>query len=224
MHLSLSRWVNPVAKNQKRGASRRVIQSKSPNGRGSKNPPQLLTSVALKHRLRYVVNNAGGIITKITNTALLDSLCMATNAVAAARLCDGYKIMNIEIWSANGSGNLSNTISLEWVDSPIVGGPGFVVTDTVLGLADIAHVCTSPPAGSLSSFWLPNSGAEVTLCNLQLPQGSIVDITMGLVLADTDAPVFVTAAVVGATAGKFYCRYLDSTSTNVLVPVGFDSI
>jgi len=183
-----------------------------------------LTSVALKHRLRYNVNNAGGIIAKITNTALLDSLCVATSGIAASRLCDGYRIRNIEIWSANLQGNLSNTISLEWVDSPTVGGPGYVVTDTVLGLADIAHVCSSPPSQSLASMWLPFGGAEVTLVNLQLPQGSVVDISMDLVLADTDAPVFVTGAVVGATVGKLYCRSLDSTSTNVILPVGFDTI
>jgi len=150
-------------------------------------------------------------------------LCIGTNAAVAYRLLESMKIRRVEVWAANSAGNASNTITLEWTKTADFGGPGKVVSDTALGIANVACVSTPPDKSSLASDWIGT--AANTLFQITLPQGAVLDLLVDISLFDTDAPVAVTAAVAGATVGKLYCRALDNqNATPVILPVGYDYI
>lgn len=149
---------------------------------------------------------------------------MATGAAAAFRLWDGIRIKRVSLWAANGAGNASNTVQIEFNNTAGVGGPGFTFNDTAMGLADVAHVSVKAPKDSRASFWL-GGGTNTEIFQLTLPQGSVVDIEFEACFADTEAPVAVTAVVAAATIGKVYMRALDNANAApAILPVGFDFI
>jgi hypothetical protein len=204
----------------------RASQKKSLSARGSKNPPQFKPTIVTRHKARYVCNNAGGVSARsVSNTELMDHLCLATAAAVAYRLLQGIKVKKIEIWACNSAGNATNTIVCEFLRSAGVGGPGWSFSDSAMGVSDIAHIVCTPPRGSLLEDWVPTAPNNTTLMELTLPQGSIVDITFDISIVDTDAPELVGAAVAAATVGKVYMRALDnSNGAPVIIPVGYDSI
>jgi hypothetical protein len=196
---------------------------------GLNNPPQIQPTIKVGHRFRFVINGAGGSSQVFTIQDICDLLCVATAATVAYRLFDAVKLKKIEAWAANSAGNASNTLELEWIKTLVIGGPGLSVTDTAMGLANIAHICSRPPMGSRASEWLSTAslaaGSDIDLFRLVVPQGSIVDVEIEGCFYDTDIPVLVTGAVAGATTGKTYCRALDSAAgTALFVPIGFDTI
>ncbi len=212
----------------KRAASSRVSQNKSPRESGNQNPPMLDVSIHASHRFRFV-NNGSAFTGAISFEDLQDLMCVATGATAAFRLWDAVKLKEVEVWGANSAGNASNTVQVEYLDSLLLGGPGKTFSDTALGLQNIAHVRCKPPKGSRASFWLNNTtgapGNDYNLFNLNVPLGGVVDISLEFVFYDNDNPVAVTGTVTGATVGKTYCRALDSAqNTAILLPVGYDTI
>jgi hypothetical protein len=156
-------------------------------------------------------------------------MCVATAAAVAYRLFDAIRIKEVEVWGGNSAGDAANTVEIEWLDTLLIGGPGMTISDTALGLNDIAHVISRPPKGSKSAFWLNNStglsGGDFNILRLACPKGSVIDIVLECVLYDNDTAVLVTGAVAGATTGKTYARPLDSAQgTAILVPVSYDFI
>lgn len=213
--------VELVAKNVKRGASRRVLQNKTPK-KGYKSPPQNSNTVISRHRFRFVANGAGGLTRTLNDRDFLDLLCVATGAAVAYRVLAGVKIIEIEMWSAN-SGVAANTVQIEWSETSGTGGPGMTLSDTAIGINDIAHICAKPLKESRASFWLANLGN--TVCEIVCPQGTVVDVTLDICFFDSEAPIAVTGAVAAATTGKFYYRPLDSTNAAPgLLPISADYI
>jgi len=148
---------------------------------------------------------------------------MAASAVQAFRICESVRLKKVEVWAANNAGNASNTIQLEWTKTTTTGGPGDTVSDTAVGIMDIARISCKPSPLSLAATWAGTTAQN--FMQVTLPQGAIIDIVMDFVLMDTDVPVAVTSAVVGATVGKLYCRALDNqNAAPVILPVGLDTI
>lgn len=218
-----------IARTNKRAVTSRARQNKAPRVRGNSNPPQITSTIMVKnHRFRFV-SNAGAYTGTVTFDDLADLMCVATTATTAVRQWAALKLKQVEIWAGNSAGNASNTVQMEWVDTVNIGGSDIVITDTAIGLMDIAHIKSSPPGGSKAADWLNNSsgssGSDFTILNINLPQGAIIDITLDVNFYDTDSAVSVTGAVAGATTGKTYCRALDSASgTALLPPISFDTI
>lgn len=211
-----------VAKSKQSAANRRVSQNKAPE-----NPPQLRPTLNIpNHRMRFVCNAAGGGTRQIDSKDLMDLFCVATAANAATRILDGIKIKKIEMWAANSAGNASNTVQVEYLNQNAagIGGPGWVFNDTAVGLQNIASVSCRPPSNSTASSWI--TGFSTTdIVELVVPQGSVIDLVVDLVLCESETASNVTGAVAGATTGKLYCRPLDSTNaTPIFIPVGFDYI
>lgn len=200
------------------GASRRVIQKKSPTG--TKNPKQLQTNIQTSHTFRFYCNDGGANI-NISNADLLDLMCFATGATTAYRVLDGIKLSHVEAWSANGSGAVSNTIQIEWLPTNYAGDSGKVVTDTAIGVTDIAHVFTRVPKLSGASFWVSgNPSTSINFFSMTLPPGSVVDVHCTISMKENDIAAAVLGSVSGATAGTFYYRYLDSNGSKLLAPLG----
>jgi hypothetical protein len=188
----------------------------------------LNATIQATHRFRYV-NNGSAYSGNISFEDVADSMCVATAAAVAYRLFDAVKIKEVEVWCANAAGDAANTVEIEWLNTLLIGGPGSTISDTALGLHDIAHVVARPPKGSKADFWLDNStglsGGDFNIFRLACPKGSVVDITLECAIYDNDTAVAVTGAVAGATVGKTYARPLDSAQgTAILVPVSYDFI
>ncbi len=213
-----------VAKSNKRAVNRRASQNKSP---AVKNPPQLCPSLIIRnHRMRFVVNASGGAVRGIDDIDLLDLFCVATSSTSATRILDGIRIKKIEMWAANSAGNSSNTVQVEYLNQNVagIGGPGWLINDTAIGLTDVCHISSVPPEDSKVGSWITGF-SSTNLFELTMPQGCVVDIVADLVFMETETGSAVTGAVSAATAGKLYCRPLDSTNaTPVMLPVGFDYI
>lgn len=176
--------------------------------------------------MRFVVNASGGAIRGIDDVDLLDLLCVGSSSTTATRILDGIRIKKIEMWAANSAGNASNTCQVEYLNQNVagIGGPGWLLNDTAVGLYDIAHVSSIPPSDSKVGSWITGF-SSTNLFELTMPQGCIVDIVADLVLMETENGTAVSGAVSGATVGKLYMRPLDSTNASpVMLPVGFDYI
>lgn len=150
---------------------------------------------------------------------------MATAPTAAYRVMDGIKLKSVEIWAANAAGNVSNTVELEWVPTNYAGNSGKTLTDTAMGVSNIAHIYAKPPKDSGASFWVSgNPSSSINFFRLTIPEGSIVDVTCLVSMKDNDVAASVLGSVSGATAGTFYYRPLDSNGSKLLVPLGAYSI
>jgi hypothetical protein len=217
-----------IGKSNKSAASSRVSQNKSPSGRGSKNPPMLKATIQAQHRFRFSANGSAFSGT-ISYEDLADLMCVAVTSTSASRLFDAVKLKEVEIWACNSAGDASNTAEIEFLETLIIGGPGVTYSDTAMGLQNIAHVHAKPPPGSRLAGWLSNttgsSGTDVNLFRLAVPKGGIVDIVLEVCMYDNDTAINVTGTVAGASAGKTYCRPLDSAqNTAILLPISWDFI
>lgn len=212
--------------NRNKRSNQKRAKTPSQAKMGTKNPPQLETSIQATHRFRFVANGSGSTAT-ITRISLIDLLCVATAANAAYRVIDAFKIKSVELWSANSVASPdANTAEIEWLATDNIGNSS-TRNDTAIGVSDIAHVFARPPVGSTASFWNQSSSgsADVSLFRIAIPDGGMVDVVLNIIFSDSDHAIAVTGAVAGATTGKFYCRALDSAAgTATLVPVGWDRI
>jgi len=191
-------------------SNRRNVASKNNN----KNPPQHSSNVRLKHKFRFsvpatgfsggisdsqVLHATGGIAT-VTNTTL-------TNWVQS------FRVKKIEIWSAPPSQGSASTASVEWFG--FGNSPSIEVSDTTLSTATNAHVVSKPPPNSLCAFWQKATGTG--LFSLVLPAGSIMDMTLDLILQDNDA--LYTVPVTTAVLGNVYYLALDHQTSDLIIPV-----
>lgn len=148
-------------------------------------------------------------------------MCFATSSTAAYRCLDGIKLKHVEIWSANTSGNSSNTCQLEWLSTNYAGNSGTVLIDTALGVTDIAHIYAKPPKDSGASLWVSgNPSTSINFFSITIPPGSVVDVSCIISMKENDTASSVLGTVSGATAGTFYYRYLDSNGSKLLAPLG----
>jgi len=163
-------------------------------------PPQI-DSYNITHniRLRYTVTAAAA--TNISYANILDSILIATSAVAGFDLFDVVKIKSLEVWSQAALGTPS-TITVTYITAT---GDRNIHTDTSLGVKP-AYIKAIPSRRSLASFW--NASAAGGVFSITCPAGSIVD--CNFVFRTTNALAVAAAnALVGATIGELYYRGLD---------------
>jgi hypothetical protein len=188
----------------------------------------LKATIEAQHRFRFSSNQSAFSGT-ISFEDLADLMCVAVTATSASRLFDAIRLRGVEVWATNTTGDSSNTVEIEYLNTLIFGGPGVTYSDTALGVTDIAHISTRPPLGSRAASWLNNttgsSGGDFNVFRLSVPKGGIVDVIMDVMFYDNEAAVNVTGTVAGASAGKTYCRPLDSAqNTALLLPISWDYI
>lgn len=186
-------------------------------------PPSFTPTYTLQHKYRF---QASAVLmnVQITSRDFFDLLIVALTATTGVDLVTGFRIQNVEIWGPMAQALTPVTASIEYPGfQSSVGSPTKIKSDTSMGATEVAHVKYPPPPGSAQSFWQNQNTTNVFL-QLNGPSGSIVDITMAVVLQDGEAPVAPTAAIAGATPGQVYIRALDSNGAALLVPVSFPTI
>lgn len=154
----------------------------------------------------------------ITFTNLLDTMLVATTAVAGTDLFQAVRVRRVRLWGMPAVGGAAS-VYLEYsgTTAGLVGDQN-VHTDTSMGVQP-AHVDARPGRSSLASEWQINSMNTAFL--LSCPAGSVVDVEASF--RSQWAPGTNTAAqaaLVGATAGRQYLRGLDglATATSNFVP------
>jgi hypothetical protein len=177
-------------------------------------PKQFKSNVELRHTYRYVSTNATS--TALTPTSLLCSagtMCTVANTTSVS-FYGSVKINQIEMWCPPASQGSSATCSVDWVG--FGSSPSREFSDTTVSVATPAYVRCSPPPMSLASFW--QTAGSGTLCSIVAPVGTIIDVSLALILQDEDAAAAFSAITAGI-AGQVYYLSLDSNVTHRYTPV-----
>jgi hypothetical protein len=217
MKLELSKVLGKMfPKNkQKRGANRRVTQNKTPNVGRIIHPPQLKTNVQLTHTYRFMCNN-NGTYNITPDTLLLAAGCVGsvtnTTVVGIFASC---RINYLEMWAPPASQGQLSTISCEWLGlTP--NEPNIEVSDSSVSVAYPAYLRAKPPMRSLGCFWQTTNGNDI--CQLTVPSGTLIDVSLSLVMFDQDL-ARPSSAVATAVVGEIYYLALDGPSSNHLTPI-----
>lgn len=186
---------------------------------GMEHPPQIDGyQIVTTKRLRFTATAATNVI-QITFQNLLDTMLVATTAVAGFDLFDLVRIKSVEVW---GIAALGTPSSLR-VSFNTATGDQILHSDTSLGFKP-AFIRAKPDSKSLASFF-QLSGAGNAFA-LSVPAGAVVDVTLQFKTTST-APTAAQNALVGAVTGEFYFRGLDglaSAGTNFPPPTGVSVI
>lgn len=186
--------------------------------KGRAQPPQISSNIAFGHLFRFV-SGSGSATTVTANSALCaaGTVCSSANNVVAS-FVGSAKINRVDIWSPPASQGSSVTCSVNWAGSG--NSANREVSDTSISTAMPAHVSTRPPERSLAAFWFNANTPAAPLFTVVAPTGSIIDVSMSLILFDEDTND-AQAAVVVATGvqGLVYYMSLDPNSTHHYTPV-----
>ncbi len=189
-------------------------------------PPQIAIVPSIHHTFRFT---NGATVTRLSLTfqGLLDLMCVAATATSAYRLWGAVRLRKICIWCTGASSTVPTTIAIQKLFSGAsTGANSKLYTDTVLGTAATAFVKVGFDDSEAVGQWQGGGNATASYCNITLPQGSIVDVTLSAVfIEDNLSTAAVTGAVAGATVGQTYVRSLDSPAgTTQLVPVSYFTV
>ncbi len=196
--------------NRKRASNRRV---------GTEHPQVLKISLTKSHTFRFKASSATA--TSLTTTTLGDMLIMAATATTGYQLMNAFRLRKVEIWGPMASDLVPVTVSCDFTGSSAQAvGNSVKITDTSIGSMSAAHIVAIPPSDSTASFW-QDSSSGLTLCSLEYPTNSIVDISLEWTFRDSAVPSAVVT-IAGATAGCIYVRKPDTSQ--VLVPLSYVTI
>jgi hypothetical protein len=182
--------------------------------------PPAINDFQVRHStiLRYVATAQNS--ATITAQNLLDTINVATTAVAPYNLFRYVKIRKIEVWSLPALG-AANTVSVTFTgNGSNVVGDERTHTDTSMGL-EPAHIQVRPSKKSLISNYMVS--AAVTVFNITVPPGAVIDLHLsfqGSTLANSNAA---QNASVGAPVGSTFWRGFDGlafATTNFALPTG----
>lgn len=196
---------------------------RNPNGRnsGTPQPAPLQSSIQVDKVIRFKFAAALSNVV-VTDTDLIDLLCMAATTTSAYGLAKAYKLRGLEMWADPVAGGSLISIEDQAVSSDI-GATSRLREDTTLGTARPAHLKWSPAPMSINSMWQPGNNGQARL-KLNSSGAGYLDLHYSIVLQDGETPVQVGAAVAGATVGRVYIRSLNSSSGTNLAPVSFPTI
>jgi hypothetical protein len=188
---------------------------------GLMTPRQIKSNIVFDHVYRFV--SSSGTATAITVTGLAGAsgtMGVATNAVVHT-LYESVILRSVEIFSPPASQGSSVTCSILWEGT--VNSPEMEVSDTSVSVAKPAHVHSSAPEKSLGSFWNQIISANnPTLCTIVAPSGSIIDVSLGLILSD-EGSASQGISVTTCVGGEIYYLALDGPSTHIYTPVSLNT-
>lgn len=210
-------------------SNKKIMKKQMRNRRrrgGDRLPPQLASSVMVTKTLRYRATTSVDKV--ITANGVIRSIAMSTTVVNSAltAIFGSVKIRRLEMWLTPESG--VGEISVTWVsdaDNPTSGGPDTVVSDVCFGVANPAHVVSSPPRGSSASLWhhLAHAGTAQDLFRIQSTGSMVLDLTATWVMRNGNDAIGTSdtnlAVAAAPNLGEIYMAPLDG-STDVFLPVG----
>jgi len=182
-------------------------------------PPAIEGFEVVHHtKLRFTTGAAFG--GNITYQNLLDTLCIATTAIAPFALFQFVKVKQLELWSIAALGTAS-TLTCSF-DGSTAGSQGDLVTHTDVSMGiQPAHLRVRPKLDTLASKYQPSSAAVAFY--LDIPIGTILDVSLSFKGSAFGSARAAQNASVGATVGQTFWRGLDGVAvaaSSFLVPLG----
>jgi hypothetical protein len=184
--------------------------------------PQVKNSLTMNLTVRFIAD--GAVATDINKYHIRNLLGMGYHSAildGMYRLIDSYKIQRIRVCAAAVASVSPVTVSIDWYGT--TNGKSVQQSATSMGICP-AVLVTQPPANSLAAMW--QLGTNVALFRMVCPQYAVVDMTMNVVLVDSNAGEFLTSTNTASDA-ILTCKYLDSvlgSSTGHLVPQGYQPL
>lgn len=183
-------------------------------------PPQLASNFVSTRTQRFQATSTLSVCNVSPETLCFSfgSMCTTTNSTITA-LWKAVRVRRVRMW-APGSLTTTSTISCEWTSkaASVTGQSNVYVADTSVSSAYPAFLDTTPPKGSLASFWNP-SGDGTIVFNLLGPAETIVDVTVDLLMdvsANSNPTIAGWSSVV---QGAIYYAALDNAvSTTATCP------
>jgi len=167
-------------------------------------PPQI-QDYTVRHstRLRFTTNAAAAVAVTFQN--LLDTILVASTALAPYDLFYAVKVRRVEVW-ADAAAGTAVTVSLLF-DGNVAGivGDQKAHTDTSMGIQP-AKINAKPSPRSLASNYQVSSNAVAF--TLSVPTGAVVDVELSFI-SSFGTGVAAQNASVGAAAGALCVRGLD---------------
>jgi len=183
-------------------------------------PPQVKTNVIFSHKYRYIATGSSSfVVNAIKLAAACGTVCAVANT-SCTIFTDSVRIRSIEIWSPAPSQGTAATATVLWnqLSAGISNMSTVEVSDTSMSTAYPAHVKCRPPKASFAANWTSSAATSPTLMTLSIATGSIIDLEVDLILADTGAsgPV---ATIATGVLGTVYYLPLDGTTSHNVIPV-----
>lgn len=179
-------------------------------------PPQIKSNIVLKHKYRFTSSaNGTYVVPSVALLAAAGSFTKTTNSIVNS-LFGSVKLDRIEMWSPPASQGSFATCSVEFIGQTQANTVEY--SDTSVSTAQPAHLNCVPPPQSLASFWQTGAGGGVNLFTIVAPVGSIIDVSLSLILWDDDIGATSTA-VATAALGNVYYLALDNATGHSLPPV-----
>jgi len=180
--------------------------------------PQLRSNIVLSHKYRFL--SSSGTTTNVTSFSLgcaAGGVCTVANTTLTSFI-GSLRVNQIEMWSPPAAQGSASTCSVEWNNTSDANNSALEISDTSVSTAVPAHIRCGPPRGSLASFWF-NPNANKALFALTAPPGTIIDVSVSLILYDDDyANPFVSSIAAGVLGNTYYLS-LDPNATHRFTPV-----
>jgi len=141
----------------------------------------------------------------ITVNDLLDQMGFIVTATTGYRLFQAVRLKKVEIWGSlyDQSTPVSNVMRFQWI-AGANGSPSAVISDAALGASGVSHILARPPKGSNAWNWHSVSTSTVSVFNMLVGIGAIVELTFDYVVFDNvggETPAALTQTLAGNTVG-----------------------
>ncbi len=184
--------------------------------------PQLNASLKLTRTFRFL---ADADVNRDINVFHVKNLLgigyhSAIPANGIYRLIDNFRLRRVRLYYANPGSAVPVTVALDWISGTYAESNRMSATS--LGVVP-AELIASPPAQSTAAFWC--GGTDLALFHIQVPQNTIVEITVQFVLVDNTGSFVTTVNTV--VDASFYVKPLDSTlgsTAGNLQPLGYPNV
>jgi len=181
-------------------------------------PPMFKPNILLTHKYRFTSTALfSGPITGKQILGSLGTVCTFANTNVRT-ICSAFRIIKIEAWATPATLGTPISVSINWAGGQY--DPPIQISDTSSS-NEPAHFKVTPPPHTSLSFWQTPIVTDLTMFNLNIAAGTILDLTVESLIADESNGLSVTVAT--GTLGAPYYLYLDGGATHLLLPTGLVS-
>jgi len=143
--------------------------------------------------------------------------CIGVSVNTVYCFATAVRLKRITIWPAS-----QGEATVYWAaDSGTLFSQPDVTEDRSLptGITVTAPLSVTPPAGSPAHMWhVPNVSSGVTICDISMSQGSILDLEVDFTLPVNELPL--AFAVATAVPGTAYYLSMDGSTAHQITPLG----
>jgi len=192
--------------------------------RNATTPPVIRGNVEGTHTFRFKQTTDASSTVNLYVDDLAFMMAIASSSTVIRTPWESLKVNRISIWTP--SRQISGTLqdpretSLTWLGEYTPRAEVFGVVNQQTG---VCHITSAPPTNSGSGKWrkIGTGGSDSLLCKLEIPDQSIVDITVSFVFDDDTTGTIGGSGYTALTIGNIYYACADSYfGSKKLVPMG----